>query len=94
MALKLQLQESIYYFLRFFSKFVVIYFTADVRKPENSKFLWNYFPPSKQCARAIRETLGKPRGQFYSVFFLCQQTQFWNPWKLHIFATVMALLSC
>ena len=37
-------------FFHFFPKFVVIYFSADVRKPENSKFLWNYFPPSKQCA--------------------------------------------
>ena len=37
-------------FFTLFSKFVVIYFTADVRKPENSKFLSNYFPLSKQCA--------------------------------------------
>ena len=52
MALKLQLQEFIYFFFTLFPKFVVIYFTADVRKPENRKFLWNYFPPSKQCDRS------------------------------------------
>ena len=36
-------------FSHFFPKFIVIYLSADIRKPKNSKFWWNYFPPSKHC---------------------------------------------